>query len=141
MYRFDLRAEQRFDPEVRVERILGTVEDGDIAVACWEPGQISPYHCHPYATEIYLCIEGGGRMRTPEDLVDVVPGALVMHPPGEFHEYVNGRERTLLFRVRYGADRSSRTLAWRGMAGWAASAIDLEYLRELPTTPAVAPLE
>ncbi|MGH9247897.1 MAG: cupin domain-containing protein [Acidimicrobiales bacterium] len=108
---FDLRAEQRFDPEVRVERVLSAVGDGDVTVACWEPGHIGPYHCHPNATEIYFCFEGGGRMRTQDDIVDVVPGAFVVHPPGEFHEFVNGKERTLLFRVRYGPDLSARTLA------------------------------
>jgi hypothetical protein len=45
------------------------VADGDVTVACWEPGQISPYHCHPEATEIYFCFSGGGTMRTPEQTV------------------------------------------------------------------------
>src|SRR5215470_18015819 len=62
---FDLRKEQAWDPKKHVERILGEVEEGDVTVACWEPGQISPYHCHPDATEIYFRFEGGGRMRTP----------------------------------------------------------------------------
>jgi quercetin dioxygenase-like cupin family protein len=38
----------------------------------------------------------------------VAPGMFVVHPPGEIHEYVNGNERTLLFRVRYGDDMESR---------------------------------
>ena len=32
----------------------------------------------------------------------VAPGMFVVHPPGEIHEYVNGNERTLLFRVQDG---------------------------------------
>jgi len=63
---FDLGAEARFDPARHVEKILGRIGEGDVTVACWEPGQASPYHCHPNATEIYLCLEGGGMMRTPE---------------------------------------------------------------------------
>ena len=62
---FDLPAEARFDPRRHVEKILGQANEGDVTVACWEPVQSSPYHCHPNATEIYFCIEGRGTMRTP----------------------------------------------------------------------------
>ena len=64
MYAFSLPAEQRFDAKKHVERVLGTTGEGDVTIACWEPGQTSPYHCHPDATEIYFCFEGGGMMRT-----------------------------------------------------------------------------
>jgi quercetin dioxygenase-like cupin family protein len=104
---FNLTREAAFDPKKHVEKILGKIEDGDVTVACWEPGQISPYHCHPRATEIYFCVEGGGTMRTPDTTLAIVPGAFVVHPPGEVHEYENGPHRTLLFRVRYG--RAPRT--------------------------------
>jgi hypothetical protein len=57
-------------------------------------------------------------MRTPRDTVAVMPGAFVVHPPGEVHEYANGSARTLLFRVRYGADMSARHFEWRGRDGW-----------------------
>ena len=102
MHVFNVTREARFDPKKHVEKILGTVEEGDVTVACWEPGQISPYHCHPHATEIYFCFEGGGTMRTPsESRRWSCPAASVVHPPGEVHEYANGPQRTLLFRVRY----------------------------------------
>ena len=55
-------------PELQAIHPLGkspVIADGDVTVACWEPGQISPYHCHPFATEIYFCFSGGGTMRTP----------------------------------------------------------------------------
>jgi quercetin dioxygenase-like cupin family protein len=118
MYAFDLTAEQRFDSRKHVEKILGTIGEGDVTVACWEPGQISPYHCHPNATEIYFCVEGGGVMRTPTETVDVKPGGFVVHPRGELHEYANGPSRTLLFRVRYGDDMSTRIEEWRGNPDW-----------------------
>jgi mannose-6-phosphate isomerase-like protein (cupin superfamily) len=115
-----------------VEKVLGEIGEGDVTVACWEPGQISPYHCHPDATEIYFCFEGGGKMRTPRETIDVVPGAFVVHPPGELHEYINGSKRTLLFRVRYGADMASRHFEWRGNAEWRQSPRDAEYFRQNP---------
>ena len=129
---FNIVGEQAWNPKTHVEKILSAVEGGDASVACWEPGQISPYHCHPQATEIYFCFEGGGRMRTPRQTVDIVPGAFVVHPPGELHEYINGPSRTLLFRVRYGADMASRFADWRGNPEWRQSAVDADYFRAHP---------
>jgi len=132
MHVFSLAREQEWNPARHVEKILGTIEDGDVTVACWEPGQISPYHCHPHATEIYFCFSGGGEMRTPEETISVAPGSFVVHPPGEVHEYANGQQRTMLFRVRYGSDMAAHFCDWRGNAGWTQSAEDADYFRRHP---------
>ena len=108
MYVADLEKEKEFDSEKHVEKILQVVSEGDVTIACWEPGQASPNHYHPEATEIYFCHRGGGQMQTKDGLVDVIPGAFVVHPPGELHKYINGPERTILFRVRYGRDMTSK---------------------------------
>lgn len=130
MQAFNLKIEQVFDPKRHVEKILGRVEEGDVAIACWEPGQTSPYHCHPNATEIYFCVEGGGRMKTPEETIDLVPGSFVVHPPGELHEYANGEARTILFRIRYGSEMSGRTKAWPSNPAWQPRPQDLTYFGE-----------
>src|SRR5436305_14442493 len=104
MHVFSLQHEQQFDPRKHVEKILGEGGGGDVTVACWEPGQISPYHCHPDATEIYFCFTGGGKMRTPERTIDVVPGSFGVQPKGELDEYINGPQRTMTVRVSYGGD-------------------------------------
>lgn len=129
---FSLESEQEFNPKKHVEKILGKVGGGDVTVACWEPGQISPYHCHPHATEIYFCYSGGGTMRTPERSVEVRPGSFVVHPPGELHEYANGSQRTLLFRVRYGTDMASRHFDWRGNPAFKQRAEDAAYFHQHP---------
>jgi len=129
---FDLKKEQDWNPEHHVERVLGKVGAGDVTVACWEPGQVSPYHCHPDCTEIYFCYQGGGKMRTPERTIDVVPGSFVVHPPAELHEYINGPERTLLFRVRYGTGMASRHADNRGRAGWAQNPEDAQFFARNP---------
>ena len=134
MHVFNLAREAEWDPKKHVEKILGTVEDGDVTVACWEPGQTSPYHCHPGATEIYFCFEGGGMMRTPERTIAVTPGAFVVHPRGELHEYQNGPARTLLFRVRYGDDMASRHVTWRGREGWKQRPEDVAYYQQHPVS-------
>jgi quercetin dioxygenase-like cupin family protein len=108
MHVFDLLKEQEFKKERHVEKILGRFGEGDVTVACWEPGQVSPYHAHPEATEIYFCFQGGGTMKTAEEIVPIKPGSFVVHPAGEKHEYTNGPMRTLLFRVRYGKDMASQ---------------------------------
>jgi quercetin dioxygenase-like cupin family protein len=134
MHVFDLGREQEWNPEHHVEKILGRVSGGDVTVACWEPGQVSPYHCHPDATEIYFCWSGGGTMRTPKETVPVVPGSFIVHPPGEVHEYENGSARSLLFRVRYGVDMRAHHVAWRGRAGWTQSAEDAAYYERHPVS-------
>jgi quercetin dioxygenase-like cupin family protein len=136
MHVFSVVEQAEFNPKKHVEKILGTIEEGDVTVACWEPGQISPYHCHPDATEIYFCFEGGGTMRTPGETIIVKPGAFVVHPPGEVHEYANGPHRTLLFRVRYGSDMAARHRDWRGRDGWTQSADDADYYRRHPIVAA-----
>lgn len=129
MYTFNLNTEQAFDPKKHVEKVLGSTDGGDVAIACWEPGQTSPNHCHPDATEIYFCLEGGGTMRTPDQTIEIVPGSFIVHPRGELHEYVNGRQRTLLFRVRYGDAMFGRTKDWPSNPGWKPRAEDLEYFK------------
>jgi quercetin dioxygenase-like cupin family protein len=129
---FSLLEQQQFDSKRHVEKILGTIGEGDVTVACWEPGQVSPYHCHPYATEIYFCFLGGGTMRTPRGTMEVTPGSFVVHPAGELHEYANGPQRTLLFRVRYGTDMVARHMDWRGEPDWTQGPEDSEYFRRNP---------
>lgn len=127
MHVFSLIKEQEWNSKVHVENILGMFEGGDVSVACWEPGQISPHHCHPDAIEIYFCFEGGGKMRTPDETVDVVPGAFVVHPLGELHEYINGPQRTLLFRVRYGTNVEPRIKEWPSNPDWKPNDLDRAY--------------
>lgn len=129
---FNLHEEQRFDAEEHVEKILSQWSGGDTTIACWEPHQASPYHCHPDATEIYFCFSGGGEMRTPTERIDIAPGSFVVHPPGELHEYVNGPQRTLLFRVRIGDDMTSRHIGWRGKADWTQRREDAAYFAHNP---------
>ena len=132
MQAFDLKKEQEWNPKHHVEKILGEIGEGDVTVACWEPGQISPNHCHPHATEIYFCFEGGGRMRTPTETVDITPGSFVVHPRGELHEYINGPQRTLLFRVRYGEEMSGRTKEWPSNPDWTPRPQDIAYFGRNP---------
>jgi mannose-6-phosphate isomerase-like protein (cupin superfamily) len=127
MEQYDFSKEQRFNPIKHVEKKLGYFGEGDVSIACWEPGQVSPNQCHPDATEIYFCFEGGGTMRTDSGEVEVRKGGLVVHPRGELHEYINGEYRTILFRVRYGDSMISRTKDWPTNEAWKPSQEDIDY--------------
>ena len=131
---FDIAKEQAFTRNnlVKKEKILGHIADGDFSVVYWEPGQVSPYHCHPDATEIYFWFRGGGRMRTPQQSVDTGPGSFVVNPPGELHEFENGGKRTQVFRVRYGKDMTARYLDWRSRPDWEQREDDADYFRRNP---------
>ncbi len=118
MHVYSLQGEAEWNPKRHVEKIIGSFGEGDVTVACWEPGQISPYHAHPNLTEIYFCFEGGGVMKTPEESVDVSPGGFIVHPPGELHEYANGPTRSLLYRVRYGGEVSTTIKEWPSNPEW-----------------------
>ena len=126
---YDFDSEQEFDPIKHVEKKLGFFGEGDVSIACWEPGQVSPNHCHPEATEIYFCFEGGGVMRTIDEEIEIKKGGLVVHPRGELHEFTNGPERTILFRVRYGKTMVSRTKGWPTNASWEPNKEDLNYFK------------
>tara|TARA_B100001093_G_C26268012_1_gene775663 strand:- start:170 stop:559 length:390 start_codon:yes stop_codon:yes gene_type:complete len=127
MDNYDFAVEQEFDAIKHVEKKLGFFGEGDVSIACWEPGQVSPNHCHPNATEIYFCFEGGGIMRTLDQQIEVKKGGLVVHPRGELHEYTNGPKRTILFRVRYGDSMTTRTKNWPTNSSWEPDEQDLSY--------------
>jgi hypothetical protein len=61
-----------------------------------------------------------------------VPGSFCVHPPGEVHEYMNGPQRTLLFRVRHGTDMLSRHVEWPSNPDFKQSAEDAAYYRQHP---------
>ena len=132
MHAFSVVGEAEFNPKKHVEKILGKIGDGDVTVACWEPGQTAPIIATRTRPKSISVSRAAAIMRTPRETIDVVPGAFVVHPPGEVHEYENGDKRTLLFRVRYGTDMAARHLDWRGRDGFKRSAEDADYYRRHP---------
>jgi len=55
-----------------------------------------------------------------------------VHPPGELHEYINGPQRTLLFRVRYGGDMLTRHMENRHYKDWTQKPEDAAFFRANP---------
>ena len=57
-----------------------------LAEASLEPGQSTQRHYHARSEEIYLILDGGGRLEVDGESRTVVPGDAVLIPPGSWHE-------------------------------------------------------
>jgi quercetin dioxygenase-like cupin family protein len=63
----------------------GQLEAGGLGARLWRlrPGQASTRHRHPVQEELYLLLEGRGRMRVEEELLTLSPlDAVLVEPPG-----------------------------------------------------------
>jgi len=62
----------------------------DLELGQLEPGQCGcPYHSHAGQWEFYLFLSGTTTFRTPAGNTVVVPGDVVLCPPGEAHQFTN----------------------------------------------------
>lgn len=100
----DLKAAEEYSPAHHVHKSLTQTERSDITIACWEPGQTSPIHCHPGADEIYHVVSGEGLFRDGRTEKKLGPGGTVLFPAGDVHQ-VHALTRMVLYRVQAGADR------------------------------------
>jgi uncharacterized cupin superfamily protein len=56
-----------------------------------------PYHSHATQWEFYIFLEGMGTVRTAAGNHAVGPGDIVLHPPGEHHQFTNTGTTDLLY--------------------------------------------
>ena len=61
-----------------------------LAEATLEPGQRTQRHYHRIAEEIYLIVEGEGRLEVDGEIAEVGAGEAILIPPGAWHELVAG---------------------------------------------------
>ena len=57
-----------------------------LAEATLAPGQSTQRHYHARSEEIYLVLDGGGRLEVDGETRTVGPGDAVLIPPGSWHE-------------------------------------------------------
>lgn len=62
------------------------------AIAC-------PYHAHSAQWEMFVFLEGRGRVRIPGGEREVGAGDVVLHPPGEAHQLTNIGEGELVYFI------------------------------------------
>ena len=63
-----------------------------LAEATLAPGQSTQRHYHRLSEEIYLIVEGGGRLDVDGEARDVLTGDAILIPPGAWHTLVAGAE-------------------------------------------------
>ena len=68
---------------------------------CTVPAKSSacPYHAHSAQWEMYVFLNGNGTVRAPDGKHAVVPGDVVLFPPGEAHEILNESDAPLMFYI------------------------------------------
>ena len=63
-----------------------------LAEASLTPGQTTERHYHRLSEEIYLLVEGGGRLEVDGEVRDVRAGDAILIPPAAWHALVAGAE-------------------------------------------------
>jgi mannose-6-phosphate isomerase-like protein (cupin superfamily) len=74
-------------------------DDSPMSVTIVEaaPGSQQPLHAHPASTQVYLVVEGSGRMIVDGEEADVSRGDMVCIPPRARHAIRNTGDRTLTY--------------------------------------------
>lgn len=74
------------------------------------PGQASTRHRHNETTELYLVLEGTGRMRVAEDLLTLTPLSSVLVGPDTLRQAFNDTHRDQLWLVAGAPPEPANTL-------------------------------
>jgi quercetin dioxygenase-like cupin family protein len=74
------------------------------------PGQASTRHRHRNTTELYILLEGTGRIRVGEDLHTVAPLSSLLVDPGELRQLFNDTDADQLWLVVGAPPEAANTL-------------------------------
>ena len=103
---------QQWDPKRHRREENPRQDRGAITVACWEPpDQPVPLPSAPRDRNLFLLRRRQDAHAT--ETIDVVPGAFVVHPPGEECTNTSTDRAHAPIRVRYSGD-SAPARRWRG---------------------------
>jgi uncharacterized cupin superfamily protein len=98
------------------------LEAANVGMRLWRlrPGQASTRHRHEVTEELYVLLEGTGRMRVGDDVLTLEPLGAVAVDPGELRQVFNdtGAEQLWLIagspnEVASTLEMSEEELAWR----------------------------
>ena len=76
---------------------LLTLKDLNLSLTELNPRKETLGHSHNEADEVYVFIDGKGRMEVEEEIIPVKGGDVVAVPGGKFHKVFNEGENTLSF--------------------------------------------
>jgi quercetin dioxygenase-like cupin family protein len=88
----------------------GQLEAGELGARLWRlaPGQASTRHRHPVQEELYVLLEGSGRMRVEGELLTLAPLDAVLVEPASVRQVFNDTDADQLWLV-VGAPREAVT--------------------------------
>jgi quercetin dioxygenase-like cupin family protein len=108
-----LRAGDAFWRESNQMRVLNTdlggqLEAGALGARLWRlrPGQASTRHRHPQQEELYVLLEGRGRIRIDEESLELGPLDALLVPPDTVRQVFNDTDAEALWLV-VGAPREA----------------------------------
>jgi len=109
------------------------LEAAKLGARLWRlrPGQASTRHRHTETEELYVVLEGTGRLRIDEDILTLAPLSAALVEPGSVRQVFNDTEAEALWLVAGAPVEAANTLA-----------MSEEMLRELyPDGPRALPPE
>ena len=86
---YELHRLKQFDPEKRVRKKLFKTEQLWSEIACYEPGQSTVTHRHPYEEEAIYVLEGTANMEVGGEEIVLPEGGIVRFPPNVMHDVRN----------------------------------------------------
>ncbi len=91
------RADLIRDNEIYKVYDLTVLKDLNLSLTELNSGKETGGHAHKEADEIYIFIEGKGRIEIDEEVIPVKGGSVVAIPGGKFHKVFNEGESILSF--------------------------------------------
>jgi len=86
---YNLHQIKDFDGEKRVRKKLFKSKQLWSEIACYEPGQSTVMHHHPFEEEIIYVLEGTANMNVDGEEIVLTAGSLVKFPPKAMHDVRN----------------------------------------------------
>lgn len=112
-----LRAEQAFWRESNQMRVLNTdlgkqLEAGSLGARLWRlrPGQASTKHRHSAQEELYVLLEGRGRIRVDEEVLELGPLDALLVEPDSIRQIFNDTDAEALWLVAGAPPEAANTL-------------------------------
>jgi len=92
--------------------LAGQLESANLGARLWRltPGQASTRHRHPAQEELYVLLEGRGRMRVDGELLTLEPLAAVLVTPDSIRQVFNDGDTDALWLVAGAPPEPANTL-------------------------------
>ena len=98
---FELHKLKEFTPAERVRKKLFKTGQLWAEIACYEPGQSTVMHKHPYEEEAIFVLEGTPNMNIDGEEVALPPGSVVRFRPCVMHDLRNlGNDRCVIMFIK-----------------------------------------